>query len=98
VLELLAGRSSTLTPYEDGVDAALGSLHRASWKLKLALDRWPRLSWRVARTQLLWTSVERLLLGELRAPGEQRGLARVPLRLLDVLGRSQTSDLVDRAA
>jgi len=98
VLELLAGRSSTLTPYEDGVDAALGSLHRASWKLKLALDRWPRLSWRVARTQLLWTSVERLLLGELRAPGEQRGLARVPLRLLDALGRSQTSDLVDRAA
>jgi hypothetical protein len=56
--------------------------------MKRALDRWPRTSWRVARTQLLWQSVERLLLGELSAPGEQRGIARVPLRLLALLGRS----------
>jgi geranylgeranyl reductase family protein len=88
ILDLLAGRASTLEPYEAAVDAALAPLHRASWKLKHALDRWPRLSWRVARTQLLWRSVEKLLLGELAAPGEQHGVARVPLRLLDALGRS----------
>jgi len=99
ILELLGGGASSLEQYESAVDAALGPLHRASWKLKQALDRWPRASWRVARTQLLWRSVERLLLGELAHPGEQRGLARVPLRALDALGRSrQHAQPVDRAA
>jgi flavin-dependent dehydrogenase len=85
--DLLAGRSSSLVPYGAAVDAALGPLHRASWKLKRALDRWPRLSWRIARTELLWRSIEPLLLGELTAPGEARGAARVPLRMLSALSR-----------
>jgi geranylgeranyl reductase family protein len=80
--------SGSVVPYENAVDAALAPLHRASWKLKHALDRWPRASWQVARTRLLWRSVERLLLGELAAPDEQHGLARIPLRALDVLGRT----------
>jgi geranylgeranyl reductase family protein len=82
---ILAG---SLAGYQPAVDDALGGLHRASWKLKRALDRWPRASWRLARTQLLWRSVERLLLGELAAPAEQHGLARIPLRALDFLGRA----------
>ncbi|HZP73492.1 MAG TPA: NAD(P)/FAD-dependent oxidoreductase [Gaiellaceae bacterium] len=88
VRALLDGRVSTLAGYTTSLDAALGPLHRASWSLKHALDRWPRLSWRIARTELLWRSVERLLLGELAAPREAHGVARVPLRLLDALGRS----------
>jgi geranylgeranyl reductase family protein len=87
VLDLLGGRASSLEPYEAAVEAALMPLHNASWTLKQALDRWPRLSWRLARTQLLWQTVERLLLGELSSPTEQRGLARLPLKALDVLGR-----------
>jgi flavin-dependent dehydrogenase len=87
ILEVLAGRSSTLEPYAAAVDSALLPLHRASWALKRALDRWPRMSWRLARTKLVWQSVERLLLAELGSPGEQRGLARLPLRGLDALGR-----------
>jgi flavin-dependent dehydrogenase len=84
--DLLGGRATTLEPYSTALDAELAALHRASWKLKRALDRWPRASWQIARTRLLWASVERLLLGEIGAPGEQRGLARLPLRLLDGLG------------
>jgi hypothetical protein len=42
----------------------------------------------MARTGLVWRSVEGLLQGELAHPGEQRGLARVPLRALALLGRS----------
>jgi geranylgeranyl reductase family protein len=87
ILDFLAGRASSVEPYAAAVDGALAPLHRASWKLKRALDRWPRLSWRIAKTELLWRSVERLLLGELSAPGEQHGVARVPLRLLDALAR-----------
>jgi geranylgeranyl reductase family protein len=88
ILDVLDGRSTSLAGYGTAVDAALGPLHKASWKLKQALDRWPRASWRIARTQLLWRSVEHLLLGDLAAPGDQRGMARVPLRLLDALGRA----------
>jgi geranylgeranyl reductase family protein len=88
VLDLLAGRSSSLEPYESAVNVALMPLHNASWKLKRALDRWPRASWRIARTQLLWRTIERLLHGELSAPGEQHGVARIPLRALEVLGRT----------
>ena len=85
--DLLAGRTSTLTGYTNAVEVALGPLHRASWKLKMALDRWPRATWRIARTELLWRSVERLLLGELTAPNEQHGVSRVPLRMLSGLAR-----------
>jgi geranylgeranyl reductase family protein len=85
--DLLAGRASTLDPYEAAVDSALMPLHNASWKLKQALDRWPRASWRLAASRLTWRSVERLLQGELAHPGEQRGLARVPLKALAALGR-----------
>ncbi len=86
ILDLLAGRSSTLVPYSAAVDDALGPLHRASWKLKKALDRWPRLTWQIARTKLLWVSVQRIIDGDLAGPGEQRGIAQVPLRVLDLLG------------
>ena len=88
--DLLGGRSSSLVPYGAAVDAALGPLHRASWKLKRAMDRWPGLSWQIARTELLWRSIEPLLLGELSAPGEARGAARVPLRMLSTLSRLGT--------
>jgi geranylgeranyl reductase family protein len=87
ILDLLAGRASTLEPYGVALDAALAPLHRASWKLKQAIDRWPRASWRMARTALVWRSVECLLHGDLAHPGEQRGIARVPLRALAILGR-----------
>jgi geranylgeranyl reductase family protein len=87
ILDLLAGRASTLAPYEAAVDVELASLHRASWKLKRALDRWPRASWQVARSRLAWRTLERLLLGDLGSPDEEHGLARVPLRALALLGR-----------
>jgi geranylgeranyl reductase family protein len=87
VLDLLGGRASSLAGYEAAVDAELAPLHRASWKLKRALDRWPRASWQVARSHLLWVSIRGMLDGELPDPAKQRGLARVPLRALAILGR-----------
>jgi geranylgeranyl reductase family protein len=87
ILDLLSGRARSLDAYEAAVDEALMPLHNASWKLKKALDRWPRASWRIAGAAVTWRSVERLLRGELAHPGEQRGLARVPLKALAALGR-----------
>jgi geranylgeranyl reductase family protein len=87
ILDLLAGRSSTLASYEAAVDGELAGLHRASWTLKKALDRWPRASWQIARSKLLWISIRGMLDGDLRDPAEQRGMARLPLRALAILGR-----------
>jgi len=87
IVDFLAGRTSSLTPYQTAVEAELAPLHRASWRLKQALDRWPRASWSLARTALVWRTIERLLQGELESPDEQRGLARLPLRGLALLGR-----------
>ena len=87
ILDLLAGRSSSLAPYAAEVNRALGPLHSASWRIKKALDRWPRASWQVVRTKLLWGSVQNLMQGDIAHPGEQDGAAAVPLRLLNVLGR-----------
>ena len=87
VLDLLAGKVASLHSYEEAVDRELAPLHRASWKLKKALDRWPRASWQVARSKLLWVSIRGMLDGELPDPSKQHGLARVPLRALAILGR-----------
>jgi geranylgeranyl reductase family protein len=87
IVDFLAGRIGSLEGYGAAVDSALGPLHQSAWLMKKALDRWPRASWRIARSALLWRSVERLLTGELGAPGEQRGLAGAPLRALALLGR-----------
>lgn len=87
ILDLLAGRTGSLAAYETAVDAELTPLHRASWKLKRALDRWPWATWQVARTRLLWVSIRGMIEGELADPNEQTGLARVPLRALAILGR-----------
>ena len=74
-------------PYEAAVDGELAPLHRASWTLKKALDRFPRASWQVARSKLLWVSIRGMLDGDLPDPTKQRGLARIPLRALAILGR-----------
>jgi geranylgeranyl reductase family protein len=87
IWNLLAGKAASLEPYSAAADAAMLPLHIASWTLKKALDRFPRATWRIAKTQLLWTTIERILQGEMEHPGEQRGLARMPLRALAVLGR-----------
>jgi flavin-dependent dehydrogenase len=87
ILDLLAGRADSLSGYEAAVDAELSPLHRASWKLKRALDRWPRATWQIARTRLLWVSIRGMIDGELADPDDQHGLARVPLRALAILGR-----------
>ena len=87
ILDLLSGRSQTLEGYAEAVEAELAPLHRASWKLKKALDRWPRASWEVARSKLLWVSIRGMLDGELPDPSKQCGLARMPLRALAILGR-----------
>ncbi len=85
-LAVLAGEAHGMEPYEGAVADAFGKLHGASWKLKQALDRFPRLTFELVRTPLAWTAIEKVVRGELRSPSDAGGLARLPLRILDALG------------
>jgi hypothetical protein len=87
-LDLLAGRAHDLEPYQVGLDAALNRLSAGSWKAKLAFDRFPRLTFAVARLPLVWPFFEEFVRGEVKSPADARGLVRAPLRLVEALGRA----------
>ena len=87
-LELLEGRARGLDGYGPRLDAALARTLAASWKAKLALERFPRLVFGVARLPLVWGFTAAFLRGDLAHPGEATGLVRAPLRLVEALGRT----------
>ena len=79
--------SGDLASYESRVLAELGPLHGASWTAKYALDRFPRLTFAIARAPLAWGVISRLVRGDMKDPTAARGLARAPLKALDRLGK-----------
>jgi geranylgeranyl reductase family protein len=76
-----------LADYAPRVVAELGALHAASWTAKYALDRFPRLTFAIARAPLAWGVIARIVRGELKDPTAAHGLARAPLKALDRLGK-----------
>jgi flavin-dependent dehydrogenase len=86
IAALLGGQAMTLAPYASALERQLGLFHASSWSIKSALDKWPRATWPFVRSKLVWRSVEHLLLGDFSHPGEERGVARLPMRTLTLLG------------
>jgi geranylgeranyl reductase family protein len=86
-LDVLAGRAETVEPYTERLAKALGPLAGASWGAKVALDRYPRTTFALARAPLVWPVVERLVRGDISAPSEAHGLARPPLKAIAALAR-----------
>jgi hypothetical protein len=76
-----------LDGYQPALERELGRALAASWKAKLALERFPRLVFGIARLPLVWGFTSAFLRGDLAHPDEATGLVRAPLRLVDVLGR-----------
>jgi geranylgeranyl reductase family protein len=89
-LDVLAGREQTVEPYTARLLQAIGPLAGASWGAKLALDRFPRTVFTLARMPLVWPVVERLVRGDISAPAEARGLSRPPLKAIAALARLAT--------
>ena len=87
VLDLVAGRVATLEAYPGAIEGALGPLATASWGAKRALDRFPRATFRLVRSRLLWPAVEQLLGGETSDPRETARTSQVPLAALRLLAR-----------
>ena len=85
---LSAAGTAESDPYEARLAAALDPHAGASWGAKVALDRFPRTAFAVARIPKVWTVVEGLLQGDVAHPRDARGLAQPPLRLLARLARA----------
>ncbi len=88
VLDVLAGRAEGLEPYGELLTGRLGTHLWASWGVKAALDRFPRTTFRIARSGIVWRTVDKLVRGEIDDVGGARGLARPPLKALAALARA----------
>ncbi|HXV58955.1 MAG TPA: geranylgeranyl reductase family protein [Gaiellaceae bacterium] len=88
VLDVLAGDAEGLEPYGERLTEQLGTHLWASWGVKAALDRFPRTTFRIARSRIVWRTVEKLVRGEIDDVGAARGLARPPLKALAALARA----------
>src|SRR5439155_23896671 len=53
-----------------------------------ALDRFPRLTFTVARAPFLWDLIVRLMRGEVAAPREARGPVKIPLSVLKRIAKA----------
>jgi geranylgeranyl reductase family protein len=80
-----------LDGYQPALERELGRTLAASWKAKLALERFPRLIFGIARLPLVWGFTSAFLRGDLAHPDEATGLVRAPLRLVDALGRRSSA-------
>jgi geranylgeranyl reductase family protein len=87
-LEILAGERESFDEYAVELEQRLAAMVRASWGAKLALDRFPRLTFTVARAPFLWDLVVRLMRGEVSAPREATGAVRIPLKVLKRIARA----------
>jgi geranylgeranyl reductase family protein len=88
IVDLLEGRAETLDAYNHKVARALSMGIAASWGAKIAFDRYPWLTFTLGRAPLAWGVVERMLNGDLKYPGDERGPARFGLKLIEGLARS----------
>jgi flavin-dependent dehydrogenase len=80
--DVLGGKEHTLEPYDRALTARLAGLFSSSWKLKYAIDRFPRLGLAIVRAPVLWPVIEAVVHGELPHPMAAKGPARVPLAAL----------------
>jgi geranylgeranyl reductase family protein len=97
VLDLLAGRASGLEPYEARVKRALARHLFVSWTAKLALERYPRLMFNLARSDFVQGALQRLARGD-AAPMRVRPLSELSLRGLDLLARRAGAGFIEPRA
>ena len=77
-----------LNRYERELRRTLASQLAAAWDAKVALERFPRLTYAVVRTPFLWNAVVSLIGGEVASPSAMRGLRRISMRFVEAIARA----------
>jgi geranylgeranyl reductase family protein len=77
-----------LESYDRELRRALSSQLAAAWGAKVALDRFPRLTYAVVRTPFLWNAVVSLIGGDVPSPSAMRGLRRASMKAVEAIARA----------
>jgi geranylgeranyl reductase family protein len=77
-----------LQSYDGELRRRLSSQLSAAWGAKVALDRFPRLTYSVVRTPFLWNAVVSLIGGDVPSPSAMRGLRRGSMRVVEGIARA----------
>jgi geranylgeranyl reductase family protein len=84
-LDVLEGCASDLDTYAERFAATFAPLESISWRAKVAFERFPRLAFRLATTDVSWRLFQAVVRGDRRA-SDTHGLKGAPLRVLKALG------------
>ena len=88
VARVLAGEEETVEAYGARVTRHLAPLLWASWSLKAAFDRFPRTTFALTKSRLVWPVIENLITGDLMDVRGATRLARPPLKAIALLARA----------
>jgi hypothetical protein len=77
-----------LAGYDRDLRRALSSHLAAAWGAKIALDRFPRLTYAAVRSPYVWKAVVSLIGGDVSSPSAMRGPRRASLRVVEAIARA----------
>ena len=86
-LDIIAGRSADFRPYAAKLHRALALSAAASWRAKLALERFPNLSFSLLAAPYAWRALEQILRADATHPGAIPGPGGAALRAAEWLAR-----------
>jgi flavin-dependent dehydrogenase len=86
-LDMRAGRAADFSRYSTQLQRALALQSAASWRAKLALERFPRLSFALLQAPHAWRAIEQLMRADATHPGAIGGPGGVALRAAELLAR-----------
>ena len=89
-LEVLAGRTESLEPYQEAVEREITPLTRAGWGAKRAFERYPGTTYAIARLPVTFRALAKLLRGDLPHPAVARGIEGVAIRAIHRVSRRAT--------
>jgi geranylgeranyl reductase family protein len=86
-LDIIAGRTADFGEYSTELRRVLARPAAASWRAKLALERFPHLSFTLLQAPRAWRALETLMRADATHPGAIRGLGGTALHLAEILAR-----------
>ena len=86
-LNIVAGRATDFQPYARKLRRALALSAAASWRAKLALERFPNLSFSLLQAPYAWRALEQILRADASHPGAVPGPGGAALRAAELLAR-----------
>ena len=86
-LDVIAGRAADFAAYAGELQQALAPSAAASWRAKLALERFPNVAFTLLQAPQAWRAMEQLMRGEAAHPAAIGGPGGLALRAAEQLAR-----------